>query len=108
MRTSSLVALLLLGAAVTWIGCGAANPEVVELDAAGVPVLPEEDGTKRITPEQVAWLRQEGVPLLLVDSRTRDAHAEGRPQGSVNVPLDMTELAASKMPSDRLIVTLCT
>ena len=71
-------------------------------------MLREEEGTKRITPEEVAWLQQKGVPLLLLDSRERESHAEGRPAGSVSVPLEMTELAASRLPGDRLIVTLCT
>lgn len=99
---------LLLGAVVL-VACGrSAPPEPVKFDPNGVAILPEEDRTKRITPQQVAYLRQEGVPFLFVDSRSRDAHLSGRPAGSVSIPLAMTELAVPKLPSDRLIVTFCT
>ncbi|MFN2431755.1 MAG: rhodanese-like domain-containing protein [Gemmatimonadota bacterium] len=102
-----LAALLTLLAVTS--GCGReAEPQPVEFDAEGVAVLPEEEGTRRITPEQVAWLQREDVPFLFVDSRGREAFAAGRPAGSVSVPLDMTDLAASRMPGDRLIVTFCT
>ena len=90
------------------VACGAKEPQPVEIGPDGVAVLPEENGTKRITPEQVAWLREQGTDFLFVDSRSRADHVAGRPAGSVNVPLDLTELAATRLPGDRLIVTFCT
>ena len=90
------------------LACGANEPEPVEIGPDGVAVLPEEGGTKRITPEQVAWLREQGVEFLFVDSRSRGDWVAGRPAGSVNVPLDLTELAATRLPGDRLIITFCT
>jgi hypothetical protein len=99
---------LALVAVVTLPACGANEPQPVEFGPDGTAVLPEEGGTKRITPEQVAWLRQEGVEFLFVDSRSRGDWIAGRPAGSVNVPLDLTELAATRLPGDRLIVTFCT
>ena len=87
---------------------GSADPVPVRFDEAGQAVLPQEEGTKRITPGQVAWLREQGVAFLFVDSRSREAHREGRPAGSVSLPLEMTELAATRLPADRLIVTFCT
>ena len=90
------------------LACGANEPEPVEIGQDGVAVLPEEGGTKRITPEQVAWLREQGVEFLFVDSRSRGDWVAGRPAGSVNVPLDLTELAATRLPGDRLIITFCT
>ena len=102
-------AALLLVAILVLPACGGpAAPQPVELDGEGAAILPEEDGTKRITPQQVAFLREERIPVLLVDSRPREAHVAGHPAGSVSVPLSVTELAASRLPSDRLIVTLCT
>ncbi len=100
------ILLLCLAAAVT--ACGSDPPQPVELDPNGVAVLPEEEGTKRITPQQVVYLQEQGIPFLFVDSRDRSVHQAGRPAGSVNVPLAMTELAAARLPSDRLIVTFCT
>ena len=100
---------LLLVCVLLALACGGGTePQAVKMDDKGMPILPEEDGTKRITPEQVAWLRQQDVPFLFIDSRSRDAHAKGRPAGSVSLPLAMTEMAASKLPGDRLIVTFCT
>ena len=102
-------AALLLATVLALPACGGpAAPQPVKLDAAGTAILPEEDGTKRITPQQVAFLREQRVPVLLVDSRPRDAHAAGHPAGSVSIPLGVTELAAARLPSDRLIVTFCT
>jgi hypothetical protein len=99
----ALATALLLAACA---GADAAKP--VKLDESGVPVLPEEGGTKRITPQQVAYLREKGIPFLLIDSRARDVHVSERPAGSVNVPLEMTEIAAPRLPGDRLLITLCT
>jgi hypothetical protein len=103
-----LASCTFLAICVAGLACGGAGPEPVKLDAQGVPILPEEDGTKRITPEQVAWMREQKIPFLFVDSRSREDHRAGRPAGSVNVPLQMTEIAASRLPGDRLIVTFCT
>jgi len=104
-----IVPAVLLAAVLAILSCGgSAPPEAVEFDEQKVAVLPEENGTKRITPQQVAYLREKGIPLLFVDSRSREVHAQGRPAGSVSIPLEMTELAASKLPDDRLIVTFCT
>ena len=105
MTMSRWTAVLALAAL---LGCGANEPQPVEFGPDGAAVLPEENGTKRITPEQVAWLQQQGVDLLFVDSRSRADWVAGRPAGSVNVPLDLTELAATRLPGDRLIVTFCT
>lgn len=109
MRRQAFLSASLLWMALAAAACrGSAAPEAVQLDKEGAAVLPEEDGTKRITPQQVAYLQEQGIPFLFVDSRMRDAHAAGRPAGSVSVPLEMTQLAASRLPSDRLIVTFCT
>ncbi|MBA2566131.1 MAG: hypothetical protein H0V09_12045 [Gemmatimonadetes bacterium] len=103
LRAAILLLSLLPG------GCaGRAAPQPVELDENGVAILPEEDGTKRITPQQVAFLSEKGIPFLFVDSRGREAHAQERPAGSVSIPLSMTEMATSRLPDDRLIVTFCT
>lgn len=99
----------LVAAVASCLACGGAAPaEPVQLDAQGVPVLPDEGGTKRITPQQVAYLTEKAVPYLLLDSRSRADYEAGRPAGAVSLPLDMTELAAARLPSDRLLITLCT
>jgi hypothetical protein len=106
-RVITFSAALLLSSLLT-VACGGDPPEPVKLDESGTAVLPEEDGTKRITPQQVAFLRERGIPFLFLDTRSREDHRQGRPAGSVNVPLQMTDLAASRLPGDRLIVTFCT
>ena len=109
MRRKSAARLLVLWAAVLLAACGRpAPPEPVRFDEQGNALLPEEEDTKRITPQQVAYLRENKIPFLFVDSRSREAHAEGRPAGSVSIPLAMTDLAAARLPGDRLIVTFCT
>ena len=109
MLRGTVLRVLLLWAVLAFSGCeGGAPPEAVKLDEKGAAVLPEERGTKRITPQQVEFLRQKDIPVVLVDSRPRAMHAAERPAGSVSIPLDRTELVAPKLPRDQLIVTLCT
>ena len=52
--------------------------------------------------------REPGAPdFVLVDTRTRDAYAQGHIPGAVNVPLaDVAKLAA-KLPREKQLVTYC-
>ena len=108
MRRRSVKSAALLWMVGALLGCGGDAPELVKLDERGAPILPEERGTKRITPQQIEYLRQKDFPVVLVDSRPRDMHAVERPAGAINIPLEETPSAAAELPKDKLIVTLCT
>jgi rhodanese-related sulfurtransferase len=84
------------------------SPDAVKLDDQGIAVLPKERGTKRITPQQIEYLRKKQIPVVLVDSRPRAAHEIEHPAGAVSIPVDMTARVGPTLPRDRLIVTLCT
>lgn len=51
-------------------------------------------------------LDSEGAPFLL-DVREPEEMADGRIDGSVNIPMDDVELRLSELPTDRDIVVVC-
>lgn len=108
MRRSSVLSAAFLWTVGALLGCGGGAPELVKLDEGGAAILPLERGTKRITPQQVEYLRQNDLPVVLVDSRPRVMHDIAHPAGAISIPLDETRFAAPKLPKDQLIVTLCT
>ncbi len=57
----------------------------------------------------VKWVNREpGAPeFVLVDTRTRDAFAQGHIKGAVNVPVADIGKLAPKLPKDKELVTYC-
>ena len=109
MEPGRMVGALLLAIGLTSSGCGReTSPDAVELDDQVIAQLPEERGTKRITPQQVEDLRKKQIPVVLVDSRPRAVHDVEHPIGAVSIPVEMTASVGSALPRDALIVTLCT
>ncbi len=109
MERGGILWALLLAAGLTLPACAReTSPHAVKLDKKGIAVLPEERGTKRITPQQVEWLRKKRIPVVLVDSRTRTLHDVEHPPGSISIPLDVTASVGPTLPRKGLIVTLCT
>ncbi len=108
MRGGSVLAVAFLLTIGALLGCGEREPELVKLDERGTAILPQERGTKRITPEQVEYLRQKDLPVVLVDSRPRVMHDVEHPAGAISIPLEETHVVAPKLPKEQLIVTLCT
>lgn len=109
MEPGRMAWAFLLAIGLTAPGCAReASPDAVELDDRGIAVLPEERGTKRITPQQIEYLRRKQIPVVLVDSRPRAVHDVEHPTGSVSIPVDVTASVGSALPRDALIVTLCT
>ena len=109
MERGRKVGALLLAIGLTSPGCArGTSPDAVELDDRGIAVLPEERGTKRITPQQIEYLRKQQIPVVLVDSRPRAVHDVEHPTGAVSIPVDVTASVGSALPRDALIVTLCT
>ena len=84
------------------------SPDAVKLDDQGIAVLPKERGTKRITPQQIEYLRKKQIPFVLVDARPQAVHDVEHPAGSISIPLDVTARVGPTLPRNGLIVTLCT
>lgn len=109
MERGRKVGALLLAIGLTSPGCArGTSPDAVELDDRGIAVLPQERGTKRITPQQIEFLRKKNIPVVLVDSRPRAVHDVEHPTGAVSIPLEATARVGPSLPRDGLIVTLCT
>ena len=109
MERGRILLALLLALGLTLPACAReTSPDAVELVEQEIAVLPEERGTKRITPQQIEDLRKKQIPIVLVDSRPRAMHDVEHPTGAVSIPLEMTERVGPTLPRDRLIVTLCT
>jgi hypothetical protein len=108
MERGRIFSLLLLAVGLTLPACAReTSPDAVKLDQE-VAVLPEERGTKRITPQQIEELQKKQIPIVLVDSRPRAVHDVEHPAGAVSIPVDVTARVGPTLPRDRLIVTLCT
>jgi hypothetical protein len=109
MERGRILWALLLAIGLTMPACAReTSPDAVQLDDQGIAVLPKERGTKRITPQQIEYLREKQIPVVLVDSRPRAMHDVEHPTGAVSIPLDMTARVGPTLPRDGLIVTLCT
>jgi rhodanese-related sulfurtransferase len=106
MERGRVLGVLLLAIGLTLPAC--ASPDAVKLDDQGIAVLPMERGTKRITPQQIEYLRKKKIPFVLVDARPRAVHDVEHPMGAVSVPLDSTARVGPTLPRNELIVTLCT
>jgi hypothetical protein len=108
MERGRILWALLLATGLTLPACARETPpDAVKLKEV-VAVLPEERGTKRITPQQIEELRKKQIPVVLVDSRPRVVHDVEHPAGAVSIPVEMTARVGPTLPRDRLIVTLCT
>ena len=57
----------------------------------------------------VKWVnREQGAPdFVLVDTRPREAYAQGHIKGAVNVPLAELATLAPKLPREKELVTYC-
>lgn len=109
MERDGILWALLLAIGLTLPACAReTSPDAVKLDDQGIAVLPTERGTKRITPQQIEYLRKKQIPVVLVDARPRVVHDVEHPAGAVSIPLEMTASAGPTLPRDGLIVTLCT
>ena len=85
------------------------TPEVVPEEALYLPEVP------RITCEELKQLIDEGVDLLLVDTRFEDSFERGHISGAINIPYTplppLTEEMVTErllmLPRDKLIVLYC-
>ncbi|MBA2565747.1 MAG: hypothetical protein H0V09_10040 [Gemmatimonadetes bacterium] len=108
MERGRILRALFLGMGLLAACTRESSPDAIKLDDEVIAALPDERGTKRITPEQIEYLRKKQIPIVLVDSRPRAAHDLEHPAGAISIPLEMTERVGPTLPRDRLIVTLCT